>query len=146
MGWLVLALVVLPFVELYVLIQVGQVVGVWWTILLVLAISVLGSWLVKREGWAAWRRITARVQMGEVPGREMVDGGLILFAGALLLTPGFVSDVGALLLLFPPTRAAIRHLAFRRLVAEATVARLGGPGPGGGGRPDGPGGPGVIDV
>ena len=125
---------VLPFVELFVLIQVGQVVGVWWTILLVLAVSILGSWLVKREGWAAWRRITARVQAGEVPGAEVVDGGLILLAGALLVTPGFVTDVGALALLFPPSRAAVRHLVLRRLVAKATLAR------------HGPDGPGVIDV
>jgi len=103
-GWLAVAFLVLPFLELYVLIQVGQVVGVWWTILLVLAISVLGSWLVRREGWAAWRRITARLQAGEVPGREVVDGGLILLAGALLIAPGFISDVLALPLLFPPTR------------------------------------------
>lgn len=138
MGWLALAFLVVPFVELFLLIQVGQVVGVWWTILLVLAISVLGSWLVRREGWAAWRRITTRVQTGEVPGDELVDGGLILFAGALLLTPGFVTDVAALFLLLPPTRAVVRRVALKRLVAKATMARHG---------PGGPtGGRGVIDV
>ena len=137
MGWVALAFLVVPFVELFLLIQVGQVVGVWWTILLVLAISVLGSWLVKREGWAAWRRITSRVQTGEVPGDELVDGGLILFAGALLLTPGFVTDVVALALLFPPSRAVVRRVALKRLVAKATIARR---------TPRGPGGPGVIDV
>jgi UPF0716 protein FxsA len=133
-GWLALVFVVMPFVELFVLIQVGQVVGVWWTILLVLAVSVLGSWLVKREGWAAWRRITARVQGGEVPGNEMVDGGLILLAGALLLTPGFVSDVLALGLLLPPSRAVVRQVVLKRLVAKAASVRPRG------------GGPGVIDV
>lgn len=132
-----LAFLVVPFVELFVLIQTGQLIGVWWTILLVLAISVLGSWLVKREGWAAWRRITSRVQTGEVPGNELVDGGLILLAGALLLTPGFATDAFALLLLFPPTRAAVRRVVLRRLAAKATFNRqdLGGRG-----------GPGVIDV
>ena len=132
-----LAFLVVPFVELFVLIQTGQLIGVWWTILLVLAISVLGSWLVKREGWAAWRRITSRVQTGEVPGHELVDGGLILLAGALLLTPGFATDAFALLLLFPPTRAAVRRVVLRRLAAKATFIRqdLGGRG-----------GPGVIDV
>jgi len=138
-GWLALAFLVVPFVELFVLIQVGQVVGVWWTILLVLAVSVAGSWLVKREGWAAWRRITSRVQTGEVPGADLVDGGLILLAGALLLTPGFVTDLAALLLLFPPTRVAVRRVALKRLVAKATIVRMG---PGG----RGPGGPDVIDV
>jgi UPF0716 protein FxsA len=134
-----LAFLVVPFLELFVLIQVGQQVGVWWTIALVVAVSVVGSWLVKREGWAAWRRITTRVQGGEVPGDELVDGGLILFAGALLLTPGFLTDVMALLLLFPPTRVVARRVALKRLVAKATFVRQP---PGGGPH----GGPGVIDV
>ncbi len=137
MGWLVLAFLVVPFLELFVLIQVGQVVGVWWTILLVLVISVAGSWLVKREGWAAWGRITSRVNAGEVPGRELVDGGLVLLAGALLLTPGFATDAFALVLLFPPTRAGVRQVVLRRLAARAAFRRRG---------PDGPAGPGVIDV
>ena len=141
MGWVALAFLVVPFVELFVLIQVGQVIGVWWTILLVLAISILGSWLVKREGWAAWRRITSRVQVGEVPGRELVDGALVLLASALLLTPGFVSDIVALVLLFPPSRAVVRRVALKRLVAKATFVRQGPPA-----GPTGPGGPGVIDV
>jgi UPF0716 protein FxsA len=139
-GWLALAFLVVPFVELFVLIQVGQVVGVWWTILLVLAVSVAGSWLVKREGWAAWRRITTRVQTGEVPVADLVDGGLILLAGALMLTPGFVTDIVALLLLFPASRAVVRRVALKKLVARATIA---GRGPRG---PAGPAGPGVIDV
>ena len=132
-----LAFLVVPFVELFVLIRTGQVIGVWWTILLVLAISLLGSWLVKREGWAAWRRITSRVQMGEVPGNELVDGGLILFAGALLLTPGFATDAFALVLLFPPMRAVVRRVVLRRLAAKATFMRQ---------HPGGQGGPGVIDL
>ena len=137
MGWLALAFLVVPFVELFVLIQVGQVVGVWWTIFLVLAVSVAGSWLVKREGWAVWGSITRRVQAGEVPGPELVDGGLVLLAGALLLTPGFATDALALILLFPPTRSVVRPVILRRLAARATFIRSG---------PDGPAGPGVIDI
>ncbi len=137
MGWLALAFLVVPFVELFVLIQVGQGIGVWWTILLVLAVSVAGSWLVKREGWALWGRIIRRVQAGEVPGPELVDGGLVLLAGALLLTPGFATDALALLLLFPPTRAVVRPVVLRRLAARATFIRS---------RSDGPTGPGVIDI
>lgn len=143
MGWLALAFLVVPFVELFVLIQVGQVIGVWWTILLVLLVSVAGSWLVKREGWAAWRRITSRVQVGEVPGDALVDGGLILFAGALLLTPGFVTDIVAISLLFPPTRALVRRVAMQRLVAKATFVRVHDEPLRGADRPTGPD---VIDV
>ncbi len=144
MGWVALAFLVVPFVELFVLIQVGQVVGVWWTILTVLAVSILGSWLVKREGWAAWRRLTTRVQGGEVPGDELVDGALILFAGALLLTPGFLSDIAGLLLLLPPSRAVVRRVALKRLVQKAAFVRHGGAG--GPQGPRGPSSPGVIDV
>lgn len=146
MGWLALAFLVVPFVELFLLIQVGQVVGVWWTILLVLAISILGSWLVKREGWAAWRRITTRVQGGEVPGDELVDGALILFAGALLLTPGFFTDVAGLLLLLPPSRAVVRRVVLKRLAARATLVRPRPGWSGGPGGPSAPSGPGVIDI
>jgi len=145
-GWLALAFLVVPFVELFVLIQVGQVVGLWWTILLVLAVSILGSWLVKREGWAAWRRVTTRVQTGEVPGDELVDGGLILLAGALLLTPGFITDLFALVLFLPPSRAVVRRVALKRLVARATIVGQGPRRPDGPGEPRSPGGPGVIDV
>ena len=137
MGWVALAFLVVPFVELFVLIQTGQLIGVWWTILLVVVISGAGSWLVRREGWAAWRRITTRVQAGEVPGTELVDGGLVLFAGALLLTPGFATDAFGLLLLFPPSRAVVRRVVLRKLAARATSI---------GRDPGGSGGPGVIDV
>ena len=118
---------------------VGSQIGVLWTIVLLVVVSVVGSYLVKREGWAAWQRLTERTARGEVPGRELVDGGLILFAGALLLTPGFLTDVFAVVLLFPPTRAPFRVWALRKLERRA---RRYVPGPG----PGGPGYSGYIDI
>ena len=122
-GILVLLFLVVPFVELYVLIQVGQAVGALNTIAILVAVSVIGGWLVKREGLGVLRRAQEQVNAGRVPGRELVDGVLILFAGALLLTPGFLTDVGGLLLLLPPTRAAVRRVAMRTLAGRITVHR-----------------------
>ena len=111
---LAIVFIVLPIVELAVIIQVGQAIGVFSTIGLLLLVSVAGAWLVKREGLGVWTRFQRQVQMGVVPGREIADGVLILFAGALLCTPGFVTDVLGILLLLPPVRAAIRSAALYR--------------------------------
>jgi UPF0716 protein FxsA len=112
---LVLLFIVVPLVELYVIIQVGQAIGVWWTIALLLADSLLGAALMRSQGRAAWRRFQETVQAGRVPAREIADGVLIIFGGALLLTPGFVTDVFGLLFLLPPTRAVLRRVLARRL-------------------------------
>jgi UPF0716 protein FxsA len=120
---LALLFLVVPFVELYVLIQVGHVIGVLPTIAVLIAVSVIGAWLVKREGLATLRRVRERVDAGQVPGRELVDGLLILLAGALLLTPGFLSDVLGILLLLPPVRALVRGSAVRMLSRRAQLTR-----------------------
>jgi UPF0716 protein FxsA len=125
-GVLTLLFLIVPFVELYLLLQVGQSIGVLNTIVVLAAVSALGAWLVKREGLAVLRRAQQRVEAGQTPGRELVDGVLILFAGALLLTPGFLTDILGVVLLFPPTRAAFRAYAVRMLArrAHTTVIRL----------------------
>src|SRR5687768_15389080 len=105
---LFVAFVVMPIVELYVIVQVGQQIGVLPTIALLLGVSIAGGWLVKREGVKAWRAFVTATQAHRVPAREVADGALVLFGGALLLTPGFVTDVLGLFLLLPPTRALVR--------------------------------------
>lgn len=111
MGLIALLFLVVPFVELYVLLQVGESIGIANTIVLLIVVSALGAWLVKREGLATWRRAQLAIDAGRVPATELVDGVLILFAGALLLTPGFVTDVVGTLLLLPPVRVALRRAA-----------------------------------
>jgi len=113
---LVLALlfVVGPIVELYVIIQVAGVIGGWETIALLLVESALGAWLMKNQGRGVWRRIQTQLQGHQLPTRELVDGGLIIFAGALMLTPGFLTDVLGFALLIPATRAPIRAMLMRR--------------------------------
>ena len=111
---LVLLFIVVPIAELALLIQVGQLIGVWWTIALLLADSVLGSMLMRSQGRAAWRRFTEALAEGRLPHREVVDGVLVIFGGVLLLTPGFITDVFGLLFLIPPTRVLMRRLLVRR--------------------------------
>jgi UPF0716 protein FxsA len=110
---LALAFIVVPLAELAVIIAVGDLLGLLPTLLLLLGISVAGAWLAKREGLAAWRRFQLALTEGRVPTAEVADGAMILLAGALLLTPGFLTDVAAVLLLLAPVRAALRRLAPR---------------------------------
>lgn len=121
---ILLALLVVPLIELYVIIQVGQQIGAVPTILALIAVSVLGTWLLKREGSATWRRLQAALQRGEMPTNEATDGALILFGGALLLTPGFLTDAVGLLLILPPTRAAVKGSA-RRFLGAWAMRRMG---------------------
>ncbi len=94
----------IPLLELYVLIQVGQVIGVGWTILLLIADSLLGAWLIKHEGARAMAALSAALSSGRMPAREIADGILVLAGGILMLSPGFVLDVVGLLLVLPFTR------------------------------------------
>src|SRR3954465_10687295 len=103
---LVLLFIVVPIVEIYVIIQVGQAIGALWTIALLVVDSILGSMLMRSQGRAAWRRFNEAIAVGRVPAREVVDGALVIFGGALLLTPGFVPDIFGAAFLLPPTRAA----------------------------------------
>ena len=139
--WLLAALlIVVPLVEIYVLIQVGQVIGVWWTIVLLLADSILGSWLIKREGGRAWRALRVALESGRMPAKELADGGLILVGGTLMLAPGFVTDAFGILMILPVTRPF-----FRRVLTGLVTTRLVALGvPGGPGRRH-PGTPGDAD-
>ena len=116
---LAVAFILVPLAELAVLIAVGDWIGLVPTLVLLLVVSVAGAWLAKREGLAAWRRFQLALADGRMPTVEVADGAMILLAGALLLTPGFLSDVIGVLLLLPPTRAIARRqlprLAERRL-------------------------------
>jgi len=128
--WWVLAVafVVVPLAELYLLIQLGQVIGPWWTILVLLADAVLGSWLVKREGARAWQALNDALRSGRAPSRELADAALILVGGTLLVTPGFLSDVLGLFCILPLTRPIARRVLARVIARRLTVATFGAPG------------------
>jgi len=119
---LLLLFIVVPIAELAILIQVGQLIGVWWTIALLIADAVLGSLLARTQGRTAWRRFNEAIQSGRPPARETLDGALVLFGGLLMLTPGFISDILGVFLLLPPTRAVVRRVLVRRFAARMTAS------------------------
>lgn len=131
--------VLLAFViEVAVLILVGRLIGVGWTILLLLATSVLGAWLVRREGRRTWLALGEALRSGETPNKEMADALLVWIGGALLILPGFVGDVIGLLVVLPFTRPVAR-IGLEAVVAGRVIAVVprtgsgaGGPVPGSG--------------
>jgi UPF0716 protein FxsA len=131
-GWtwlLVLAFVVVPLAEIYVLIQVGQVIGAWWTIGLLVLDSLLGTWLIKREGGRAWAALRTALGSGRMPARELSDAALILVGGTLMLSPGFVTDAFGILLILPFTRPVARRMLTRVVARRLLDGRRPGPGP-----------------
>lgn len=116
-----LALLLTFVLEVAVLILVGQLIGVGWTIVLLLATSVLGGWLVRREGRRTWRALGEAVRSGEMPSRQMADAVLVWVGGALLLLPGFVTDVIGLLAVLPFTRPVAR-IGLEVLIARRVIA------------------------
>ena len=124
---LLLLFLIVPLLELYVILQVGQAIGVLPTIAILIADSVLGSVLMRSQGRLAWRRFNLAVAEGRVPAREAIDGVLVIFGGALLLTPGFVTDVFGALLLLPFTRPLIRRLLVRRFASRMVASATGRP-------------------
>lgn len=140
MPFLIILFIVVPILELYVIIQVGQLIGVLPTLILLLADALFGSWLLKHEGRGAWRRFNEALAARRFPGNEVADGVLIVIGGTLLLTPGFLTDIVGLFLLLPPTRAVARRLLKRLAVGRFTVMSVGdGVDPGPFGPPSGPG-------
>lgn len=138
MPFLIILFIVVPILELYVIIQVGQAIGVVPTLLLLLADAVLGSLLLKHQGRGAWRRFNEALAARRFPGKEVADGVLIVIGGTLLLSPGFITDVFGIFLLIPPTRAIARRLLKRLTIGRFMVVGM----PGGGAGPFGssPGG------
>jgi len=141
MPFLIVLFIVIPILELYVIIQVGQWIGVWPTLALLLADAVLGSMLLKHQGRTAWRRFNEALTARRFPGTEVADGVLIVIGGTLLLSPGFITDVFGLFLLIPPTRAIARRLLKRFTVGRFAVIGVPGGGRGPFGPPPGSAGP-----
>ncbi len=135
-GWvkwvLVAAFVIVPLVEIWTILQVGKVVGAWWTIVLLVLDSIIGAWIIRREGGRAWAALRQATSAGRMPTSELADGALILVGGTLMLTPGFVTDAVGILLILPVTRPIAR-----RMLATVVERRLLS-GPGNGRRPGPP--------
>jgi len=117
---LVALFIAVPILELWIIIEVGGLIGVVPTLALLLADAVLGSLLLRHQGRGAWQRFNAALAERRFPGREVADGLMIAVGGTLLLTPGFLTDIVGLFLLIPPTRAIARRI-LRTLVARRFV-------------------------
>ena len=119
--FIALIFLAVPILEIYLLIQVGQVIGAGWTILLVVLTAVIGVWLLKLQGLSTLTRAQQKLSENELPAREILEGMGLVVAGALLLTPGFFTDAVGFLLLFPPTRILLVKAVASRLVVATSV-------------------------
>lgn len=118
-GRLLLVFLIVPIVELAILVQIGRWIGLWGTLALVLVTAIVGAALARSQGARVIRDLRAEMAAGRVPGRQLLDGVLVLIGGIVLLTPGVLTDVLGFVLLLPPTRKG-----FRRLLARAIQARI----------------------
>jgi UPF0716 protein FxsA len=112
---------IVPIIEIYLLIQVGQVIGAGWTIFLVVFTAVIGVWLLRIQGLSTLTRAQQKLQQNELPAQEMLEGMGLVVAGALLLTPGFFTDTVGFILLFPPTRVWLVSRIASRMVVSTSV-------------------------
>src|SRR3954462_5901961 len=126
--YLFLLFIVLPLVEIMILVKIGMVTSIWVPIAIVLVTGIVGTALARREGWKVLERIREDVRIGQMPADSLLDGFLVLLAGALFVLPGVLTDILGIVLLFPPTRSLMKRAAaawFRRNV-ELRVGRIRG--------------------
>jgi len=138
MRWVFLALLVVPVVEIAAIISVGRVIGGWQTLLLLVLESLLGAWIVKREGGRTWVALQDALRSGRMPSRQLSDAALVLIGGTLLLTPGFVTDIAGFFFILPLTRPITRTW-LETVVARRLLGPMGewpASKPPAGGRPD----------
>lgn len=124
---LAVALLVVPLLELLAIIQVGRVIGGWQTVALLLLLSTLGAWLVRREGSRTWDALRSALTSGQMPAAQLVDAALVLVGGVLLLAPGFLSDIVGFFFILPMTRPItgrwLQAIVERQLLARAGIVR-----------------------
>ncbi|WP_020482573.1 FxsA family protein [Methylomonas sp. MK1] len=119
-----IAFLIVPFVEIYVLLQVGGLIGAFPTILLVVFTAVLGAWLLRRQGFATWQRVQSGLAQGEIPAYEMIEGPILLVGGALLLTPGFFTDMLGFACLIPTLRRKIAQYIIEHHLLQSQVGSV----------------------
>ena len=111
---LLIAFLAVPILEIYLLFQVGGIIGAGWTILIVIGTAILGASLLRQQGLATWTRMNQSIAQGQLPPTVLVEGIFLLLAGAFLLTPGFFTDAVGFLFLMPPVRKMLAASLLRR--------------------------------
>lgn len=122
--FLILGFLIIPFIEIYVLLEVGSIIGAFPTIFLVVFTAVLGAWLMRRQGFSTWKRFQTNLQRGEIPAYEMIEGPILLVGGALLLTPGFFTDLLGFACLYPPLRRKIAQYVLENFIIKAQAGSV----------------------
>ena len=113
--WILAAFFIVPVVELWGILQVGDWIGGWNTFLVILLISAVGAYFARSEGRKVWQEAQRQLQEGQMPGRALIDGICVMLGGLLLLTPGFFSDLIGIVMLLPVTRPLLRSLVLQWL-------------------------------
>lgn len=121
---LLILLICVPILEIYVLIESGRIIGVWPTVLLVIVTGVAGSWLMRHQGFELLRRMQTEMAAGQIPTSALLDGGLILAGGILLLTPGFCTDLAGFTMIIPGTRRVWRGWLAAWLAKQVASGRM----------------------
>jgi UPF0716 protein FxsA len=120
--FLVIAFIIVPIMEIYLIVQVDAAIGGWETLGLLVLDSLIGAWLVRREGFSILAKVQTSLGQGELPTNSLIDGMLVLFAGALMLTPGFLTDGLGFILLLPPSRAVVRNALKTQFAGRVNVS------------------------
>jgi UPF0716 protein FxsA len=115
---------IVPFIEITVLMQVGSIIGVFPTIFMVVFTAVLGAWMLRRQGFATWQRFQSNLQQGQIPAYEMIEGPILLVGGALLLTPGFFTDILGFACLIPSLRRKIAQYVIEHHLLAAQSGEI----------------------
>jgi UPF0716 protein FxsA len=108
-GRLLILFITVPLLEILILIKLGETLGFWATVLLVIGTGVLGATLARFYGWVVWQRISRELEAGHVPAEQLLDGALLFVGGVVLLTPGLLTDIAGFLLLIPWTRGVVKR-------------------------------------
>jgi UPF0716 protein FxsA len=115
---------IVPFIEITLLMQVGSIIGVFPTIFMVVFTAVLGAWMLRRQGFATWQRFQTNLQQGQIPAYEMIEGPILLVGGALLLTPGFFTDILGFACLIPSLRRKIAQYVIENHLLAAQSGEI----------------------
>ena len=117
---LFLVLLIIPFAEIYLLLQVGSIIGAFWTIFLVMSTAASGAWLLRQQGFSTFQRFQENLTLGVIPAYEIIEGPIILLGGLLLITPGFITDILGLACLISPLRKKIaQYIIENRLIQSS---------------------------
>jgi len=118
---LFLFFLIIPFIEIYLLLQIGGIIGIMPTVFMVVFTAVLGAWMLRRQGLATWLRFQDNLAKGAVPAYEMIEGPILLVGGALLLTPGFFTDLLGFACLLPQVRRKFARYVIEKHLLQAGV-------------------------